>query len=78
MTTARDVKIDIFNHVMPPTYLAVVQQHSDDPGRVKRVSALRLLWDIEARIEMLAQWPDVQQVLTLGLPPPEQLGGPGM
>jgi aminocarboxymuconate-semialdehyde decarboxylase len=71
------VKIDIFNHVMPARYLELMRQHSKDAGLVKRMSNLRMLWDIEARVAMLAEkFPDVQQVLTLSLPPPEALGGP--
>jgi uncharacterized protein len=67
-------KIDIFNHVMPPAYLELVKQHAKDPGIVKRMSSLRMLWDMEARVKMLGQWRDVQQVLTLALPAPEMLG----
>ena len=63
-------KIDIFNHVMPRAYLELLQQHSKDAGIVKRMTNLTMLWDIEARVEMLKAWPDVQQVLTLALPPP--------
>jgi aminocarboxymuconate-semialdehyde decarboxylase len=70
------MKIDIYNHVMPAAYLEKVKQHSKDPGIVKRMSSLRMLWDIEARVQMLDQWPDVQQVLTLSLPSPELVGGP--
>ena len=71
------MKIDIFNHVMPAPYLELMKQHSKDAGLVKRMSNLRMLWDIEARVAMLAEkFPDVQQVLTLSLPPPEALGGP--
>jgi len=70
------MKIDIYNHVMPARYLEMMQQHSKDAGMVKRMSGLRLLWDIEARVAMLEQWPEVQQVLTLALPAPELLGGP--
>lgn len=71
------MKIDIFNHVMPQPYLELVKQHSKEPGMVKRMSSLRMLWDIEHRVEMLrTKFPDVQQVLTLGLPSPELLGGP--
>ena len=47
-----------------------------DPGMIRRVSNLRMLWDIEARVKMLDQWPEVQQVLTLSVPAPEMLGGP--
>ncbi len=71
-------KIDIFNHVMPVAYLDLMKQHSKDQGIVKRMSGLRMLWDIEARVHMLEQWPEVQQVLTLALPPPEALGGPDL
>jgi predicted TIM-barrel fold metal-dependent hydrolase len=71
------MKIDVYNHVMPRPYLELLQQHSKDAGIVKRMTNLRMLWDIEARVEMLAtRFPDVQQVLTLALPPPEALGGP--
>jgi uncharacterized protein len=69
------MKIDIFNHVMPQAYLDLVKQHSKEPGMVKRMSSLRMLWDIEHRVAMLREkFPDVQQVLTLGLPSPELLG----
>ena len=70
-------KIDIFNHVMPARYLELVKLHSKEPGMVKRMASLRMLWDIEARVAMLrGQFADVRQVLTLSLPPPELLGGP--
>jgi len=71
------VKIDIYNHVIPMAYLEKMKQLSKDPGIVKRMSSLRMLWDIEARVAMLKEkFPEVQQVLTLGLPSPELLGGP--
>ncbi len=70
-------KIDIYNHVIPMAYLEKMKQLSKDPGIVKRMSSLRMLWDIEARVAMLKEkFPEVQQVLTLGLPSPELLGGP--
>jgi predicted TIM-barrel fold metal-dependent hydrolase len=73
------MKIDLYNHVMPVRYLAMLQQHSKDQGIIKRMSGLRMLWDIEARVQMLAeQFPDVQQVLTLSLPAPELVGGPDL
>jgi uncharacterized protein len=69
------MKIDIFNHVMPPAYLDLVKTHSKEAGMVKRMSSLRMLWDIEHRVAMLREkFRDVQQVLTLGLPSPELLG----
>ena len=70
------MKIDIYNHVMPVRYLEMMKSHSKDAGIIKRMSGLRMLWDIEARVGMLDQWPDVRQVLTLSLPSPELIGGP--
>ena len=71
------MKIDIFNHVMPPAYLELVKQHSREPGMVKRMSGLRMLWDLEHRVAMLREkFPEVKQVLTLSLPAPELIGGP--
>ncbi len=72
-----NTKIDIFNHVMPVRYLEMMKQHSRDAGLVKRMSSLRMLWDIEARVAMLDEkFPEVRQVLTLSLPSPELVGGP--
>src|SRR5205814_9935216 len=72
-----NTRIDLYNHVMPPRYLEMLKQHSKDAGIVKRMSNLRMLWDIEARVAMLREkFAEVRQVLTLGLPPPELLGAP--
>ncbi|MCX4163008.1 MULTISPECIES: amidohydrolase family protein [Paraburkholderia] len=76
MTSTVIPKIDIFNHVIPAGYLAAIKQCYKDGGLVKRLTNLRMLWDIDARAGMLDQWPEVQQVLTLASPPPEVLGGP--
>jgi aminocarboxymuconate-semialdehyde decarboxylase len=73
---ADSIKLDAYNHFLPPPYLEMLKQHSKDSGIVKRMTSIRVLWDIEARAEMLGQWPEVKQVLTLGLPHPEGLGGP--
>src|SRR5260370_34828129 len=55
----------------------MMEQHVKDQGILKRMSNLRMLWDIEARVKMLDEkFPDVQQVLTLSLPSPELVGGP--
>jgi len=71
------MKIDIFNHVMPLPYLEMMKLHLKDQGILKRMANLRMLWDIEARVQMLEEkFPNVQQVLTLSLPSPELVGGP--
>ena len=67
----KPTKIDIYNHVMPPSYLALGNQHGKEPGMVRRMNSLRMLWDMEARVEMLNAWPEVQQIITLAGPSPE-------
>src|SRR5258708_21082511 len=69
------IRIDAYNHYLPPPYLELLKQHSKDGGIVKRMAGIRVLWDLEARVELLGQWPEVRQILTLGLPHPEGLGG---
>src|SRR5579872_4724020 len=71
-------KIDSYNHFIPPAYLDLIREHSKDSGIVKRMTSIRVLWDIEARLQLLQQWPEVKQVLTLGLPHPEGLGPPAV
>jgi uncharacterized protein len=70
------IKIDIYNHVLPLDYLELVKKHGKEPGMIKRMTNLRMLWDMPARVAMLEGWPEVQQVLSLSLPSPEMLGGP--
>jgi hypothetical protein len=62
-------KIDIYNHVMPRAVADRIRELA--PGRgdmVKRVTSIPMLYDIEARIRMMDQWPAYQQVLTLSNP----------
>src|SRR5438552_17242687 len=71
------MKIDIFNHVMPMLYLDMMKQHLKDQGMLKRMSNLRMLWDMEASVQRRGEkFPDVQRVPTLSLPSPELMSGP--
>lgn len=63
--------IDIFNHVAPESVIEMAEKYAPDFGGPMR--RLRLLWDVEARLKMLEEFPDVQQVLTLSVPSPEYL-----
>jgi len=71
-------KIDIFSHVLPTQYLEAIRRHADEKFQpmVRRFADIRALWDIDTRVSMMAQWPDLQQVLTLSLPAPELIAGP--
>ena len=71
-------KIDIYNHVMPRAVADRI--HELAPGKgdmVKRITGIPMLYDIEARVAMMEQWPGYQQVLTLSVPPLETITGPG-
>ena len=70
------VKIDIYNHVMPQVYLDQIKGRYKDAGIVKRLTGIRNLWDMDARVQMLDRYPEVQQILTLAVPSPEMVAGP--
>ena len=71
-------KIDIYNHVMPQAVAARIRELAPAKGdMVKRVTSIPMLYDIEARVRMMDQWPGYQQVLTLSNPPIETIAGPG-
>jgi uncharacterized protein len=73
-----DRKIDIYNHVMPRPVADRI--HELAPGKgdiVKRVTSIPMLYDIDARVGMMEQWPGYQQILTLSTPPIETIAGPG-
>lgn len=70
------MKLDIFNHVLPVQYLAAMKQHTGNQFTLRSFDENRPLWDIEARLNLMADWPDLEQVLTLSLPSPEQVSGP--
>ena len=68
--------IDIYTHFMPPGYLDKYQALQSEPGMAKRLGAIPMLWDLEARRRLVGQWDGYQQVLSPAPPGPEQLGRP--
>src|SRR5258708_25125729 len=70
-------KLDIYNHVLPRAVTDRMRELAPAKGDiVKRVTSIRVLHDIPARIAMMDQWPGYQQVLTLANPPLEAMAGP--
>jgi len=68
--------LDVFNHFMPKP---IFDRLSDlVPGHValKAFPELPTLWDVEARLRLMDQFGDYQQVLSLANPPIEVLGPP--
>ena len=68
--------IDVFNHFMPKAYLERLTELI--PGHVATTAFPRLaaLVDVDARLRLLDEFGDFQQVLSLANPPLELVGAP--
>jgi aminocarboxymuconate-semialdehyde decarboxylase len=68
--------IDVFNHFMPKAYFARLVQLV--PGHVASTAFPRIatLVDVDARLRLLDEFGDFQQVLSLANPPLELIGAP--
>jgi predicted TIM-barrel fold metal-dependent hydrolase len=68
--------IDIFNHFMPSRYFERVRGLAPNHAAATAFPRLKTLWDIEARLRLMDQFGDFQQVLSLANPPIEVLAPP--
>jgi predicted TIM-barrel fold metal-dependent hydrolase len=70
-------KIDIYNHVFPSAVVDRIRElASAEPGITKRMTTIPMLYDIEARIRMMDQWPGYEQVISIPIPI-EAMASPG-
>jgi aminocarboxymuconate-semialdehyde decarboxylase len=76
-------KIDAFAHILPPGYtrrLEAITGGSDVSARIRGyrpwIREDPALTDLDARWRVLDKFGDYAQVVTLAVPPPEELGGP--
>lgn len=68
------MKIDMFNHVFPRTFF---DRHIlGGKDILKRMANATVIVDLDYRFRVLDEFGDVRQVITLGQPPIEALGGP--
>jgi predicted TIM-barrel fold metal-dependent hydrolase len=74
-------KIDVFAHILPRRYMEEVERVLTSPGASERVSGYRAwfyedtsLWNLDERWRALEPFDDYRQVLTLTVPPVEELG----
>ncbi len=70
------MKLDIFNHILPPAYFARLTEIIPDRRMLTRYPLLPTLTEVEARFRMMDGFGDYAQVLSLANPPLEALGTP--
>jgi uncharacterized protein len=73
-------KIDIFPHIFPKAFFermkALADQNPALAGQIKRWLHIPVLWDLDARLKMMARFKGYKQILTLSLPAIEFLAPP--
>ena len=70
------MKIDIFNHVFPKGFFdRYIASGAAGKEIGKRMANARVGFDLDLRFRVLDEFGDVCQVITLGQPPIEALGG---
>ena len=70
------MKLDIFPHIFPRSYFDKMVEIAPDRGAIKRWLNIPVLYDLEARLKMMEEFGDYQQILTLSLPAIEFVAGP--
>lgn len=68
--------LDAYSHILPQAYFELLKEIAPNKGAIKRWLTIPVLWDLEARMEMMDRFPGYQQVLTLSSPPIESIAGP--
>jgi aminocarboxymuconate-semialdehyde decarboxylase len=78
-------KIDAFAHILPPSYAGRLEEMTSGPDVSERILGYRpwiredpALIDLDARWRTIDRFGDYKQVLTLAVPPLEELGGPAV
>jgi predicted TIM-barrel fold metal-dependent hydrolase len=66
-------RIDGWTHILPPAYLARLRRHHPETGRLKRWLTMTTLFDLDARFRLMDRFAPYRQLLTLSMPPIEEL-----
>lgn len=69
--------IDAFNHFFPRELWDRIQK-LDGAGKDigKRMQGVPCIYDLETRFRVMDEFPDYRQIISLGMPPLEAMGGP--
>jgi predicted TIM-barrel fold metal-dependent hydrolase len=70
------VKVDIFPHIFPKRFFDRMVEVAPDKAAIKRWLNIPVLWDLDARLRMMDEFGEYQQILTLSLPTLESLAPP--
>src|SRR5881275_1407732 len=68
--------IDVFNHFIPPAYFERLRTLIPEQPAATAFPRLTTLWDVDARLQLLDEFGDYQQVISLANPPIELLAPP--
>lgn len=68
--------LDVFTHFMPKPYLDLLGEIVPGHVAVTAFPRLKTIWDVDARLKMLDEFGDLQQVLSLANPPLELIAPP--
>jgi aminocarboxymuconate-semialdehyde decarboxylase len=66
-------RIDAWTHILPDRYFARLRARHSETGRLKRWLTLPSLFDLDLRFRLMDEFADYSQVLTLSMPPIEEL-----
>ena len=70
--------IDVFCHFLPPSYCEAAEAALNRPLRMfRRAQDIRVMVDIDARLELIGEFPGYRQVISLASPPIEALAPTG-
>ncbi len=73
------MKIDIYSHVFPTKYKDAIHKRLSSPEtylQLRQNETLPALWDVDFRRQIIDEYPDLVQVLSVSLPPLEILPRP--
>lgn len=69
------MRLDVFSHVFPPAFIEALEAKMPRKA-VARWRSIETLHDVEARLRLLDEFGEYQQILSLSQPPLDALGGP--
>lgn len=69
------MKIDVFNHVFPPEFFEKVDGLMPDAA-VRRWKSMDTIHNMDARLRMLDEFDDYQQIISMSQPPIDAIAGP--